>query len=99
MRLAHRLLFWLALILAPLAASAQSAGYAGTYRAQAGDSALLVRAIDTRIDLLHLGTNKTGSVAVFATAAGLNGVATTGEVVSLGNVRGDRKSTRLNSSH
>src|SRR5258706_5304886 len=89
MRPVHLLFFWIALLLAPVAASAQAGGHAGTWRAQVGADILLVRATDEgRIDLHHLGTNKSASVATFATAKGLSGVTPNGEVVSLGNVFG-----------
>jgi hypothetical protein len=85
----HLLLIWLSLILAPVAASAQSPSHAGTWRAQVGDAQLLVRAAaDGRIDLHHTGTSRSASVATLVTAKGLTGLTPNGEVISLGDVLG-----------
>jgi len=87
----RRLLLALVALLSPLLAWAQAPGSAGTYRAQAGDAVLLVRAgADGRIDLHHAGTGKSLTVATVATAVGLTGLLPTGEVVALGDVLGRR---------
>jgi hypothetical protein len=88
MRTVQRLFLALAAMLVSLAASAQESPRARTYRAQAGDATLLVRAGDEQIDLLHLGTNQSMSIAAFPTPGGMSGVASSGEIVSLGNMLG-----------
>jgi hypothetical protein len=88
MRNVQRLLLALVAMLVSFAAAAQESPRARTYRAQAGDATLLVRAGDEQIDLLRPDTNQSVSVHAFPTPGGMSGLAPGGEVVSLGNVLG-----------